>query len=58
MRDLEEIEGCESHHTDPIKPKLMQTMIIFKLFECEELMSIKHTGDDVFSSASAGTLTT
>lgn len=47
---MEEIEGCESHPTDPIIPKLMQTMIIFKLFECEELMSIKHTGDDEIKS--------
>ena len=54
---MEEIEGYKPNPTAPIIPKLMQTMIILKLFECEELMSIKHTGDDVFSSASAGTLT-
>ena len=47
---MAEFEGWEPLPTNPIIPKLMQTMIILKLFECEELMSIKHTGDDEIKS--------
>ena len=54
---MEEIEGWESYPREPIIPKLMQTMILLRLFDCEELMSTNHTGDDFVSGASACTRT-
>ena len=45
-RDMEEIEGWEPHPTHPIIPRLMQTMFLWRLSDCEELVS-SITGDDV-----------
>jgi len=54
-RDMEEIEGWESHSTEPIIQKLMQTMFLLRLFDSEELMSANHTEIDVVSGALADT---